>query len=82
MVKYDFGRRSHDFIYFEVGFFFKKKNLPWIQFLLEGIITKICRKPSIQCNLIIFQTNFRPSLVQYRVLAHHLHRLLNYLDFS
>ena len=37
-----------------------------------------------QFNVILsyFYTNFRQSLVQYHLLAHHLYRLLKYVDFS
>ena len=41
MAKFGFGRRFHDLKYFEVGFF---SHIPRIQWKLEGIITKNCRK--------------------------------------
>ena len=54
MVDFGFERRFHDLNYCEVGFFY----IPWIHYLLEGIITKLCRKPSIYCNSIIcFKNN-------------------------
>ena len=79
MIESGFGSRFHDLNYFEVGIFF---------YSLEFII--YLRAPSQnfvenhQINVIfsIFQTKFRQSLVQYQLLAHHLHPLLKYVDFS
>ena len=50
MVEYAFGRRFHDLNYIKVGIFF---HIPCIHCLLEGIIMKLCGKPSILCNFII-----------------------------
>ena len=36
MAEFGFGRRLHDLNYFEVRNFF---HIPWIRYLLEGIIT-------------------------------------------
>ena len=46
MVESGFGRRFHDLNYFDVEIFF---HIPYIHYLLEGVITKLCGKPSIRC---------------------------------
>ena len=79
MVESGFGRRFHDLNHFEVGTFV---HIPGNYYLLGGVITKLCGKPSIQHNLIVLQTNSKQPLVQYHLLAHHLHRLLKYPAFS
>jgi hypothetical protein len=45
MIESSFGRKFHDLNYFEVGVFFHN---PWIHHLLEGIITQLCGRPSIE----------------------------------
>ena len=52
MVESAFGHRFHDFNYFEVRIFF---HILGIHFLIEGIITKLCGKPSIYCLLYFKQ---------------------------
>ena len=72
MAKSSSRRRFHDLKYFEARFVF---HISWIHYKLEDIITRICRKKSILCNFTVFQTIFWQSLVQYHLLAHHLHHL-------
>ena len=54
------------------------KDIITCRYKLEDIITKICRKISIYHIL----NRFWQLLVQYHLLAHHLHRLLKYVDCS
>ena len=75
MAKPTFGHRFHDLKFLDLRLSF---YIPWFHYILEGTITKICRKTSILCNFIIFRTNFRQLRVQYI----YLHHLLKYEDFS
>ena len=43
MIEYGFRRSFHDLDYFEVGIFLR---IPLIHYLLEGINTKLCGKPT------------------------------------
>ena len=85
MVEFGFACRFHNLNYFEVGIFF---HIPCliiffhIHYVIKGIITKVFGKPSIECNSIVFLTNFRQSIFQYDLLAQHLSRRLKYIDFS
>ena len=64
--EYSFRHRFHDLNYFEVGIFF---HIPWIRYLLEGIMTRFCGNPIIPMFFILLWTNFRQSLVRYHLLC-------------
>ena len=63
----------------KLDFFF---HIPWLRYPLRASSQNFVEKPSILCNFIVFWTSFRQMIVRYHLLAHHLHRLLKYVDFS
>ena len=79
MVEFGFGRRFHDHNYFEVEMFF---YIPWIYYLLEGIIWNFAENH--QLNVILSHLKQIPDnhlLIQHHLLAQHLHRRLQHVDF-
>ena len=78
MFEFGFGRRFHDINYFKVGVFV---HIPWIHNLLEGIITKLCGKPSIWCNFIILKKNHTITC-WISPIVHHLRCRLKYVQYS
>ena len=79
MVEFSFGRRFHDLNYFEVGIFFI-----FLEFIIYLRASSQNFVENHQFNVILsyFKQNLDNSLVQYHLLAHHLHHLLKYVDFS
>ena len=79
MVEFGFGHRFHDHNYFELEMFF---YIPWIYYLLEGIIWNFAENH--QLNVILSHLKQIPDnhlLIQHHLLAQHLHRRLQHVDF-
>ena len=51
MIEFGFGGKFHDLKYFEAGIFL----ILCVHYILEGIMTKICKKNQIQYNFIMFK---------------------------
>ena len=60
-----------------------KFRIPWIHHKLEGTITKFVGKHQFHVIVYhIFNNKNRQLVFQYHLVAHHLHHLLKYVDFS